>query len=56
MQKGVVRRVIAKGGSVVNDKTNEILILFCTPMIPQSRRKRGRKKQTKTREPVMVKR
>lgn len=62
-----MRRVITKGGSVVSDKTDEILISLGTLRIkildtllhandPAEHEKWGRKKQTKTREPVMVKR
>lgn len=62
-----MRRVITKGGSVVSDKTDEILISLGTLRIkildtllhandPAEQEKWGRKKQTKTREPVMVKR
>ena len=62
-----MRRVITNGGGVVNDKTNEILISLRILRIkilntllhandPAEQEKKGKKKQTKTREPVMVKR
>lgn len=62
-----MRRVITNVGGVVSDKTDEILISLRTLRIKilntllhandhAEQEKRRRKKQTKTREPVMVKR